>query len=87
MRGSGVEGLGVQSEGRGMLLGLTAAAAARPPLPLLFLLLQLVSSVASSQVAAAMVGDAERWHDARRSGSGAAPPVKTFEMADIQQWK
>ncbi|PSC69508.1 Oxidoreductase HTATIP2 [Micractinium conductrix] len=48
---------------------------------------KLVSSVASSQVAAAMVGDAERWHDARRSGSGAAPPVKTFEMADIQQWK
>lgn len=39
-----------------------------------------------------MIADAERWHDARRSGGGSGGAagqgaVKVFEMGEIQRYK
>ncbi|KAL4451875.1 hypothetical protein ABPG75_007537 [Micractinium tetrahymenae] len=51
---------------------------------------KVLSSVAVSKVAAVMIADAERWHDARRGGSGEAAgqaAVKVFEMGEIQKYK
>ncbi|KAL4424870.1 hypothetical protein ABPG77_002093 [Micractinium sp. CCAP 211/92] len=50
------------------------------------------SSVPVSKVAAVMIADAERWHDARRGGGGSGATegqaaVKVFEMKDIQRYE
>lgn len=56
------------------------------------LVLKLMSNVSVAKVAQVMLTDAERFHDARRSGAGgsgeqAQPAVKVLEMAAIQKFE
>lgn len=54
----------------------------------MYLPARLPAPPARLQVASVMIADAERWHDARRSGGeqAAQPKVEVMEMGAIQKY-